>query len=218
MESYFSLQGIKGDTVYKTIFVVLAFTIIAPTAYADGLIMRGGLTTIDVGDFNNTGIAFDISSDEISELSNDITWGFDVRGATTISDAEPADGPAMAFRFYPNLKYDLEEGVLIKVGIGYISAFAGDEIGGEYSGIGMKLTLGKEKLFGDDYLELAIGFNSGDSEDYSSDGEGEDDFTTFDVLYSTKVGDLSYGFQMQDLAADVGLDVSLVGVFVQSDF
>ena len=200
-----------------TLCVLASFLFIGiPVANADGLRILSGIYSTEIGDDSDMMIGVTFTGDEVGDFAGGMTWGYDLKLTTSLGDFGPADGPGVGFRFWPSIKHELNDGMCLKIGFEYLASSVGDDFGGSYSGLGGKIAF--EQDWDDSFLHIGFGFNSGDSENYFSGSEGEDDLSTFDLMYGIKGEEYTYGLDIQRISADVGADVNFTGVFMATDW
>lgn len=182
---------------------------------------RAGLYDISAGDQSDIGIGVHLSG----EFSGESNWGggADLFLATTFGDAGDLDGRATAARLWGYALYSHPTApIQFRVGPEFIGAFAGDEVGGEYQGLGLKGSVYGETPVGDTltgFGELGLGFNSGDGELYTPQVDFEEDLTVVDIVLGLRSErGIAGGLDLQFLGADEGEDIEVIGVFAQFDF
>ncbi|MEM9381810.1 MAG: hypothetical protein AAGB93_17780 [Planctomycetota bacterium] len=182
---------------------------------------RVGLYDISAGDEGDVGVGAHLTAD-FTGASN---WGggADLFLATTFGDAGDLDARAVAARLWGYALYAHPTApIQFRFGPEFIAAYAGDEVGGEYQGIGLKGSVYGETPVGETltgFGELGLGFNSGDGELYTPEVDFDEDLTVLDIVLGLRSErGIAGGLDLQFLGADEGEDIEVIGVFAQFDF
>lgn len=183
--------------------------------------IRPGLYDISVGDESELGFGGHMAAHFTAQVG--IGGGMNLFAATTFSDPDGLDARASAVRLWPFGQFQFPQMPLwVRVGPEFIGAYAGDDVGGEYVGLGLKGSVYLDIPVGTNlnaFGELGIGFNSGDTESYFSGAEGEDDLFIFDLMAGMALNEtIGAGLDIQLLSADEGEDIEVFGLFARFKF